>query len=52
MICSAQRLGKAQSITFEARLTTPDQTIACYVACEEIGKTQSNHAMVLVAELL
>lgn len=35
---SAQKLGKAQAVTFEARLTSANQCINVYVACEEIGE--------------
>ncbi|GAB7342831.1 hypothetical protein MBLNU457_g0958t2 [Dothideomycetes sp. NU457] len=36
---SAQKFGHAQSVTFDARLTSANQSVVCYVACDEIAGT-------------
>jgi len=38
-VCSAQKLGNGQHVLFEANLTAAEQSIECYVACDEIGQS-------------
>jgi len=39
ILVSARKIGDGRNILFDARLTTAEQAIKCYVACDEIGKS-------------